>query len=502
MTSISSASGTNRKTQKGFLPDPAGLFGLAIFWSLFLFSGKKSLLCADTLWHIKVGQIILDTGHILTHDIFSHTVPDKPWTAHEWLAEIFMAFCYNIGGFPGVSLVFFLLASFTIYLLFRVSQKESGEWAAFLAITVAAAVAQTHLLIRPHIFTWFFGAVFLTLLINQSRGVWCLPILTALWGNLHGGVLLGLVLQGAFIAGVLLDNVSETPLKEWRSHWNRIRRLCLIFLLSTIAIGCNPFGYSLLLFPFQVSAEVFSKYISEWKAPNLQELWYARVWIIMLGALLVSSTRKISWTWRLLLVFLIYQALGHTRHLSIAALFLAPWTAMAIHSTLNKIRTRDVKAKKNVPLSPTSGPLLIVASFVILFITSAIQPGWWTKFTKDRFSLSADYSYEALNFLEKRGFPGTHLLNEYNWGGFLIFSLNPPPKVFIDGRADMYGEEVFGDYAKLHYVNKDTEEILKKYSIDWILFPKDSLLVRHMRVQPGWHEVFVDNHIAILALQK
>ena len=48
------------------LPDQAGLFGLATFWSLFFLSGQKSLLCADTMWHLRVGQEILERGHILT----------------------------------------------------------------------------------------------------------------------------------------------------------------------------------------------------------------------------------------------------------------------------------------------------------------------------------------------------------------------------------------------------------------------------------------------------
>ena len=38
------------------------------------------------------------------------------------------------------------------------------------------------------------------------------------------------------------------------------------------------------------------------------------------------------------------------------------------------------------------------------------------------------------------------VLNEYNFGGFLIFNGVRP---FIDGRADMYGDKFLEDYAEL-----------------------------------------------------
>jgi hypothetical protein len=492
----------NKKNSKAaFLPEPAGLFGLAIFWTLFLLSGQKSLMCGDTLWHIKVGQVMLDSGQILTHDVFSHTVANKAWTAHEWLSEVFMAFCYNLGGLPGVTLVFFVIVSISMALLFKASQKLSNEWSAFCAITIAAAFAQIHLLARPHIFTWLFGSIFLYLLINQDRKLWVLPILTAIWGNLHGGVLIGIVLQGAFLSGSFLDACSEKSFKDWRHHWPKIRQPFYIFLLSLLALGCNPFGYSLLWFPFKVTAEVFSQNIAEWKAPDLQEMWYVRVWLIMLAALIASQGRRLSWVWRLLLVFFVYQALGHVRHLSIAAMFLAPWTAMSISELFKRTNLQKPKGDE-VALSPYSGPLLIGVSFLILSSFSISQPAWWQNFTAKSFALPDRYTQGAISYLKEHGYPGEHLLNEYSWGGFLLFDLDPPPKVFIDGRADMYGEKVFSDYAKLTYIHPDMDDLLIEYKIDWILYPKDSFLIRYMSTKPEWEKVYGDDEISILALKR
>ncbi len=475
---------------------------MATFWSLCLLSGTKSLLCADTLWHIKVGEIILSSGQILTHDIFSHTVAGKPWTAHEWLAEIFMALCYKLGGLPAVTIAFFAMAGITITLLFKASQKLSSEWSAFFAVTIAATFAQTHLLARPHIFTWLFGSIVLYLLINQDRKIWLLPVITALWGNLHGGVLLGLVLQGGFLLGSYLDNCTQKNYKTWAVNWPEIKRPFYVFLLSLLALGFNPYGYSLLLFPFQVSAEVFSQNIVEWIAPDLQKMWYVRLWIIMLGVLIATQKRRFSWTWAMFLIFFIYEALGHIRHLSIAAMFLAPWTAMALHDLTRRTRHHKPKPVKELVTSQFTGFVLIIASFVLLFSFSITQPSWWLNFTKERFALPGNYSTDAINYLKEHGYPGERLLNEYSWGGFLLFSLDPPPKVFIDGRADMYGETVFSDYGMMTNASHETEKLLSKYMIDWIIYPKGSTLIRYLKSKVEWEEIYTDDKVVILTLKK
>lgn len=490
------------KSCTGFLPEPAGLFGLATFWSLCLLAGRKSLVCADTLWHVKVGQIILDRGRILDYDIFSHTVPGQPWISHEWLAEVFMALCYNLAGLPGVALAFFLMVGLTITLLFKAAQQLSDEWSAFCVVSIAALFAQSHLLARPHIFTWLFCALFLYLLIQNDRRLWLLPALTALWGNLHGGVLLGLILQGAFLSGRFLDSVCDRSNKGLRRDDAQPRRPLYVFLASMLALGCNPFGYALLLFPFQVSAAIFSQGIDEWRAPNLQEMWYVRVWLIMLATLVACQGRKITWTWRLLLAFFVYQGLGHVRHLSIAAMVLAPWTAWALHDFSGRFLKGPKPSPAGVATSARSGPVLMATSFAVLFLLSMWKPAGWQEIAAQRFPLPVSYSQGAISYLQANGFPGEHLLNEYSLGGFLIFSLEPPPKVFIDGRADMYGEKVFSDYAQLTLLQPGFERILAEYAIDWILYPRDALLVRFLEHQPGWQVVYRDDQVAILTLKE
>jgi hypothetical protein len=488
---------------RGILPDPAGLFGLILFLALFGLAGSKALQDADTLWHIKAGQVILQQGSLLTTDIFSHTVFGLDWTSHEWLAEIAMALCHNAAGLPGVVLASFVLVGLSFTLLFLAARRVANDWSALFAMAMTAPLIYSHLLARPHLFTWLLGAMTLYLLIRNDRWLWLLPFATAIWSNLHGGVLIGLLLQGVFLCGHLFDNWPGRSVNHWHHWWATVRRPAYVMLLSLLALGCNPFGYSLLWFPFHVSSAVFSSWINEWKSPNFQVFWYARLWIIALVALAAWYGLRSKWTWRLLVMLMLYMALGHIRHMSIAAMLLVPWTAMALQTIPLRLPTR-LRPEENADqlvLSPWSGPFAILALGTLLFVISSFSPAWWQPFAEARFKVPEHFSGEAVRFLEQ-GYPNGNLLNEYSLGGYLLYALDPPPKVFIDGRADMYGERVFSDYVTLTQLNPETEKILRKYDIDWTFFPTEHRLTHYLAGKPGWKESYRDEHVTIMVRDR
>jgi nucleoside-diphosphate-sugar epimerase len=58
---------------------------------------------SDTWWHIAAGQSTLAHGAVPGVDPFSFTMPGAPWTAHEWLSEVFLALAYQAAGLSGVA---------------------------------------------------------------------------------------------------------------------------------------------------------------------------------------------------------------------------------------------------------------------------------------------------------------------------------------------------------------------------------------------------------------
>jgi hypothetical protein len=490
------------KKSMRILPDIAGVYCFVHFTSLVVLGGKHALRAGDTFWHIKAGITMLERHSILTHDIFSHTAYGKPWIAHEWLAELIMAALHQIAGLPGVVLIFFLIATFTYWLLFRLVNHFVGEGLATFCVTVAALLSLPHLLVRPHIFSWLLGVTTLYILLVRRNRLYLLPLLSAIWANLHGGFLIGILLQAIFIAGFILDNrpQSVANLKQWLDLIRRCKKPILILTLSILAAGLNPFGYELFLFPFQVTKEIFINHINEWLAPNLREAWYFRYYILLLLLLLTFNRHRINWTNRLLLIFFINASLNHIRHISLAGLFLTPFLAELLTPWARRIRERFAAKKndsKQLALSPLTGPLATFFLAASLLIVSYSNYPSGQRLSPILFPLPEKFPAQAVQYLGKHP-PKGKMFNEYLIGGYLIYAMEPPQKVFIDGRADMYGEKIFGDYRKIAHLDKETDKLLAEYEIDWVIFPADRPLILYLKAGGDWTEVYQDNQVAIL----
>jgi|SRR5581483_2900207 len=94
------------------------------------------------------------------------------------------------------------------------------------------------------------------------------------------------------------------------------------------------------------------------------------------------------------------------------------------------------------------------------------------------------------------------MFNDYGWGGFLIWSLGPHQKVFIDGRADIY--EYAGaleDYLSIAKVQRNSSFLLRKYHVDACLIESRSSLATLLAASSDWEQAYVDD-VAVLYVRK
>jgi hypothetical protein len=85
----------------------------------------------------------------------------------------------------------------------------------------------------------------------------------------------------------------------------------------------------------------------------------------------------------------------------------------------------------------------------------------------------------------------TPVLNEYGFGGYLIFAGLKP---FIDSRAELYGDEFLKNYARIIAPEPDAlKATLAKYKIGWTLLKPDCPAVAVLDMMPGWHRLYADD---------
>jgi hypothetical protein len=71
-------------------------------------------------------------------------------------------------------------------------------------------------------------------------------------------------------------------------------------------------------------------------------------------------------------------------------------------------------------------------------------------------------------------------------------------KPFIDGRADLYGDEFMGTYLSIIHGKGDVlDDVLCRYGIAWTMFGPESVVPALMDRTPGWRRLYSDTGAVI-----
>lgn len=133
-----------------------------------------------------------------------------------------------------------------------------------------------HGTIRPQLFGQFGAALFLLaaaqLPTRRHPLVW-LPVVAALWANLHGSILMGIAILGAFALGMTWTVLVECGWKVSQAlAESRLTRAWLALVLVLAAACLNPHGPLLLVRTVFFGEHVALSSISEWQATKFSSL--------------------------------------------------------------------------------------------------------------------------------------------------------------------------------------------------------------------------------------
>ena len=231
----------------------------------------KSISEPDIWWHLRNGQQIVLHHTIPRVDTYSFGAAGSPWLDHEWMSEVPFFLAFRAAGLQGILVVYFVVLVL-IYAGVYYRSCDSGADCKDATLTTLAALCLGVVSIGPRmlLFGWL-CMVGLLLVLDRFRqtgkGLWLLPPLFALWINLHGSWIFGMVVLGLTVASGLVE--GEWGLVVGR-RWTptELMRLLAASAASVAALFINPFGYKLVLYPFDLLFRQQSnlKYIQEWQS--------------------------------------------------------------------------------------------------------------------------------------------------------------------------------------------------------------------------------------------
>jgi hypothetical protein len=108
--------------------------------------------------------------------------------------------------------------------------------------------------------------------------------------------------------------------------------------------------------------------------------------------------------------------------------------------------------------------------------------------------ISSEFPVKAVDWLRSHDV-GSRGFNTYEWGGYLGLEL-PQEPVFIDGRADVFGDQVIRDYVAVIGVDHPGT-VLDRYAVDHVITGPDGALATWLHTSRDWIRQYADNNSAV-----
>jgi hypothetical protein len=459
---------------------------LLLLAAVILVVSAKDIAEPDVWWHMQNAKYLLTTHSFPSRDTYSFTAAGSPWLDHEWLSEIPLYLGYRAAGLRGLLLVYATVLVLIFALVFYRCLRAGADAAnGALAILLAILLGEVSFGPRTILFGWLCMAALLVLLDRfreTGRGLWWCPPLFALWVNLHGSWVFGIAVLAIFVVcGLAQGDWGAVVANRWAP--DKLRKLLLVLAACIAALFFNPFGYRLVLYPFDLIFRQTTnlQHIDEWQPVNLQLATGKLALVAILGLLAVALISRRRWGLydAVLTAFALWAALAHVRLLFFLALVIAPILAPSL--------------KLFPATSPATERPFLNAVIIACVIAGLIV--WFPSEVKLQAEVDEKFPTATLEWMQRNGVIGP-IFNNYRFGGYMIWKASEL-KTFIDGRADLFVHNgVFDEYV--HAIQLDQSfEILNKYKIEYALLEPEQPLTYLLR-RACWRTLYGDKVAALL----
>jgi hypothetical protein len=424
-----------------------------VVYLLLLFVAGRCLVPmdeTDLFFNLRLGEIVLSTGHVPTENLLSFTYPAATDINLAWLFQIVLALSHRAAGIPGTVLLKtgFVLGTWAV--LFRVAVRRGARPAlAGLALALAAWSAEPRFVERPHLVT-FLGLALLLLALERAeaerpRCLWLLVPAGLLWANANSCFFLAPTILLLYAAGAWLDGV--------RAHG---RRALLVGVALLPLIFATPSGLRCLSY-------IANHFRMPWLRP-LQEYRTARwpvdgPFFLLLAGLVPAAAASVTWrkarhpvAFRVYLPLLALALLGFSRIRFVAEFSILAGPALAVVASRVPWRGRGLA---------WSAAVILLGLTVFPRAQAAVAGARWFDI-----GVEADLVPEvAIAFVEQRGLR-SHMYNDLEVGSYLTWRGWPDFRVFQDPRINGYPESFHAVLRRTDLSREQWQRLLDGFSVD------------------------------------
>lgn len=461
---------------------------LVLIFSFVILYHPNTSFDQDLGRHIKIGEIIVKTGHIPTTNLFTYTNADFPFSNHHWMSEvIFYLFSANFGPLS-ISILKIIILFTTLLITFYLALKVSNINSAIIGFLLYVPIFLNRTDERPEMYGLLLFSllllIYLYLIKKNMKWLYIVPFIQMLWVNLHI----------TFIYGYLLIFIL-TIINCYKNKQNS-KLFFSIFGISILFGLINPQFFNGLIYPLKV----FGNY--GYSIVENQNLFYLSSLMSNIFINYFWAISLISWVFIIYALYIKRSAIDLTYIFTYSVFFAVsiqmlrnfPFFSIVgiicISYFINKIFLQ--KHLQSVQIS-----ILILLSLLI-YNYQIISENFYKTFDINKeFKLEIKESYKnSTEFIKKNNLSGP-IFNNFDIGGYLDYSLYPEIKTYVDNRPEAFPISFFDEY-KAQYDLDNIKFIFNKYKIKTIIYSHTdgtqwaSEFLKQMKNLPEYVPIYFD----------
>jgi hypothetical protein len=191
------------------------------------------------------------------------------------------------------------------------------------------------------------------------------------------------------------------------------------------------------------------------------------------------------------LLFTAFASLDAARHIPIFVLVAVPVIAAFPVASAASPSFRGRKRRLNFPSRSVFNAAIVILIALFAFVKLVVV-------IRDQGAREAEiYPQAAVASLQSTGH-FKRLFVYYDWGGYAIWRLYPDYQVFVDGRADLYGDDLLSQFKTAIQLHSGWRDVLDRWRVEAILVPPGCALAQALVIDPQWQTAFSDSKALIL----
>jgi len=429
----------------------------------------------DVWWHLRTGQLILETGAVPRLDPFTYTNATRSWIDVYWLYQVGLALLFRVGGATLLVLLKAVTGAGIVCLSMVGRRPGHRAWPLALAWLPSLLLVSGRLSERPEAVSLLLLAVYLVVLARAPgapRWLWALPVLQALWVNCHGFFVFGPLVLAAYAAEWAFERLRPPAVPSDRPP---LRTFSIVAVLSLLACFASPYGagpISLAIQQFHKvgsTAGVYRATIGELKSagdfiatagvwnPYLLALFLA--FLLGVGSFMACARRAPIRLFRVLIfgagAYLAWEVTRNNGLFGVIAAFVTTWNLDDALAARPAAAPARAKAKRSGRRPPARAPRRLDPNAVLLAgvgaLGLAVVSGGLYAWAGEGRRIGVGerprwFAHDACAFLARPDMPARIVAYNISQAAVCIAHGAPAHKQFMDPRLELNTEETFERY--------------------------------------------------------